>query len=197
MDSVANQIHSLLKKIHALPCILGGLSMGGYISLAFYQHCPSDIKGLILIDTRAPGDTPDGKHNRSKLIEQVNQCGSAPVIDSMMPKVLADETVAAQPGIVHEVRQMMQDCPPSTMAQALAALRDRPDRTELLPSIAEPVLIIVGECDAITPPDQAELMHRSIPHATFAKIPDAGHFAPIENPSAVNQAIRKFLTQFR
>jgi pimeloyl-ACP methyl ester carboxylesterase len=197
IDSLAADVHTLLKKINVLPCVIGGLSMGGYVALAFYQHFASDVLGLMLIDTRAVGDSPENKRNRDKLIEQVGQCGPCPVVDAMMPKVLADETVAAQPTIVAEVRQMMESCPPETMRRALAAMRDRHDRTELLPSIAEPVLIIVGQCDPITPPADAEQMRQSIPHATLAIISDAAHFSPLENPQSVNDAMRNFLAQFR
>jgi 3-oxoadipate enol-lactonase len=197
VDTAAAAVHDLLKKIHALPCALAGLSMGGYIAMAFYQHCPSEVAALLLIDTRATGDTAEGKKKRTELINKVDQCGPCAVVDFMMPKVLSDQTVAAQPKVVDAVRKMMENCPPQTMKQALAALRDRPDRTELLASIAEPVLIVVGACDAITPPDDARQMQRSIPHAHLAIIPDAGHFSPLENPAAVNTAIAEFLAALK
>lgn len=195
MDSLAVQVHGLLKEIGAEPCVLGGLSMGGYVALAFYQKFPTDIKGLILVDTRATGDTPEATANRNELIRQVHHRGPCAVVDAMMPKVVSDNTIAAEPETVTIVREMMEACTPAALEHALVALRDRVDRTELLPSIAEPVLIIVGECDTITPPAEARQMQQAIPRATLQIVPDAAHFSPIENPAFVNRAISDFLRQ--
>lgn len=193
MDSMAHTVHGLLKEIGALPCVLGGCSLGGYVSLAFYQHFPSEVENLILIDTRATGDTAEGKKKRSEMVENLDRCGPGSVVDAMMPKALSDQTVKAQPHLVEEVRKMMQECPPATMRQAILAMCDRPDRTELLASIAEPVLIVVGECDGVTPPEEAKKMQAAMPHAQLSIIPDAAHYSPTENPQAVNEAIRGFL----
>jgi pimeloyl-ACP methyl ester carboxylesterase len=66
IDSQAEAVHAHLKKINALPCVLAGLSMGGYIALAFAQKFPTDLKGLALIDTKAAGDTPEQREGRKK-----------------------------------------------------------------------------------------------------------------------------------
>jgi pimeloyl-ACP methyl ester carboxylesterase len=75
----------------------------------------------------------------------------------------------------------------------------------MLATITVPTLILVGEDDAITPPTEAEAMRASIraprhgrtarhvPDVTLARIPNAGHLTPLENPTTVNQALRDFL----
>src|SRR5215210_825007 len=63
--SLADDLHELLKTINALPCKLGGLSMGGYIALAFAKKYPQDLNGLILMDTRAEPDAAEGKEARN------------------------------------------------------------------------------------------------------------------------------------
>jgi pimeloyl-ACP methyl ester carboxylesterase len=193
IDSGAMAVHGLLKEIGALPCVLAGCSMGGYVALAFYQQCPSDVSKLVLIDTRAAGDTAEGKKKRDEMIGELDRCGPQAVVDAMMAKSLSDQTVLAQPHTVDEVRHMMQQCPAATMRQALLAMRDRPDRTDLLASIAEPVQIMVGQCDQVTPLEEAKKMHAAISHATLSVIPDAAHYSPIENPQAVNDALSAFL----
>jgi pimeloyl-ACP methyl ester carboxylesterase len=79
------------------------------------------------------------------------------------------------------------------MEHALAAMRDRPDQTPRLGSIATPTLIIVGAGDVITPPDVARAMAAALPHATVRVIPGAGHMAAMEQPGAVNEAMGAFL----
>src|SRR5437867_454650 len=48
MDWQAEAVHGHLREIGALPCVLAGLSMGGYVALAFTQKYPGDLKGLAL-----------------------------------------------------------------------------------------------------------------------------------------------------
>src|SRR5437867_3940906 len=69
IESLADDVHALLKEIGALPGVLGGLSMGGYAALAYAKKYPADLRGLILVDTKAEADTPEGKQAREEMIE--------------------------------------------------------------------------------------------------------------------------------
>jgi pimeloyl-ACP methyl ester carboxylesterase len=190
--SLADDVHALLKDIGALPCVLGGLSMGGYVALAFAKKYATDLKGLILIDTRSEGDTADGKAGRDKMIESLKTGGAKVVADQMFPKMIAPQNQGAVVGA--KARQIMESQRPETIERALVALRDREDYTSLLPSIATPTLILVGKHDAITPPDVATRMKVAIPGSTLIVIADAGHLSTMEQPQAVTEAIREFLS---
>jgi pimeloyl-ACP methyl ester carboxylesterase len=72
-------------------------------------------------------------------------------------------------------------------------MRDRPDSSADLSSIAVPTLLICGEQDELTPPSLAQATAREIPRSRLVIIPGAGHLAPMEKPGEVNQAIREFL----
>ncbi|MEO6437251.1 MAG: alpha/beta fold hydrolase [Tepidisphaeraceae bacterium] len=195
MQSLADDVHALLEAIGALPAVLGGLSMGGYVALEYVKKYPSDLRGLMLIDTKAEGDTPEGKDGRNKMVGLVRSKGSAAVAEAMMPKMLAPDTATIAPAVVRELGAIMEVCPPLTIEHALLAMRDRDDHTADLPSIAIPTLIIVGESDAITPPKVAQAMHAAIPHSQLAEIKDAGHMAIMEQPEQVNRAIRDFASR--
>lgn len=193
IESLADDAHALLSELKALPCVLAGLSMGGYVALAYAKKYPTDLRGLILIDTKAEGDSSEAKEGRQKMIDSARTGGSKVVADQMMPKMLADETPKARPHQAQALRQMMEACPPRTIEHALLAMRDRPDRTTDLPSIPVPTLILVGDHDRITPPDVAESMRAKIPRAQLTIIKGAGHMSPMEQPAQVNQAITRFL----
>src|SRR3954471_8710967 len=101
MESLADDVHALLAEIGALPCVLGGLSMGGYVALAYVKKYPGDLKGLALIDTRAEGDTPEGKEGRGKMIDTARgPAGAKAVADQMMPKMVAAEAQDHRPDLV-------------------------------------------------------------------------------------------------
>lgn len=191
--SLASDLRALLRGIDALPCVLAGLSMGGYVALAYAKMCPTDLTGLILADTRAAGDTADGKAARNKMIETVRSGGAKSVAEQMLPKMLSDHTRAHQPRLEGTMRDMMEHCSPTTIEHALTAMRDREDYTDELPSIAIPTLILVGEHDALTPPDLSRAMHERIPRSQLAIIPNAGHMSPLENPAHFNRQLDQFL----
>jgi pimeloyl-ACP methyl ester carboxylesterase len=193
MESQADDVHALANALELGKFVLAGLSMGGYITLAYCRKYPSTLRGVGLIDTRAEGDTSEGKKNRDKAIELVGQKGSKGIADQMLPKLLAPETINHRPQLATAVRQMCEQCSPQTIATALAAMRDRVDQTEFLPSLTEPTLIIVGDQDAITPPAIADSMHKAIPNSQLVVIRGAGHLAPLEQPQQVNRALRSFL----
>jgi pimeloyl-ACP methyl ester carboxylesterase len=195
MESIADDVHALLKDLGALPAILGGLSMGGYAALAYAKKYPTDLKGLILIDTRAEADTPEGREGRQKMIDAVRAKGSPAAAEAMMPKMLAPGTPARSPDVARELRTIMESQPPRTIENALVALRDRPDFRDDLASIAVPTLIVVGESDAITPPAMAETLNKNIPNSELVVIRSAGHMTSMEQPDQVNRAIRDFVAK--
>jgi pimeloyl-ACP methyl ester carboxylesterase len=55
--------------------------------------------------------------------------------------------------------------------------------------------VIVGEHDAVTPPTEAEAMAVALPDAALTIVPAAGHMSPIEQPEAVNDALRVLLAR--
>src|SRR3954451_18816764 len=195
IESLADDLHALHGEIGAQPCFLGGLSMGGYVALAYAKKYPADLLGLLLVDTRAEADTPEGKQGRQKMIDLARTSGSSAVAEQMMPKMTAPGLEERRPEVASRLRTIMNACPPKTIEHALAAMRDRPDLTGFLPSIKVPTLVIVGECDAITPVASAEAMQRAIPGATLTVIKGAGHMSPMEEPTQVNHAIREFLNR--
>jgi 3-oxoadipate enol-lactonase len=194
MEALAGDVHALLAKLNALPAVLGGLSMGGYVALAYAKKYPTDLLGLVLIDTKAEGDTAEGKAGREKMIELARSQGTKTVADQMMPKMLAPDADTSRPQVKRELDQVMNAQTPLTIEHALSAMRDRPDFVAHLPSIATPTLVIVGEHDAITPPAGAEKMSKAIPKSTYFVVRGAGHMSPMEQPQQVNDALRRFLT---
>ena len=193
IESLADDVHMFLDQLVAKPCVLAGLSMGGYVALAYVKKYAADLRGLVLVDTKAEADTPQGKEGRAKMIELVRAEGAKAVAEQMMPKMLAAGTIQNRPDIAKQLRTVMENCPDHTIEYALAAMRDRPDRTAELPSVKVPTLVIVGDADAITPPDVAKKMADAIPGAKLETVRGAGHMSPMEQPEQVNRAMERFL----
>ena len=62
MDQFADDLAALLDALAIRePVVLCGLSMGGYIAFQFWRKYATRLRGLILCDTRATADTPEGR----------------------------------------------------------------------------------------------------------------------------------------
>lgn len=167
-----------------------GLSMGGYICFAAARLFPDRVAGLILLDTRETADSEDARKQRFESIEKVQREGIAPVVNSMLPKML---TQSAPQELKDWVRGVMMSSSEEGVIAALRAMANRSDSTAFLPTISVPTLIVVGEEDPITTPADAERMANAIPHARLVKIAGAAHLSNVEQHAAVNAAVERFL----
>jgi pimeloyl-ACP methyl ester carboxylesterase len=193
VDDAADRIAALIDSIGARRVVLGGLSMGGYIAFAFVRRHAARLHGLLLVDTKAEPDSEEAKQGRYALAEKAQDDGAGVVIESILPRLVSDSTFSGRPDVVEQVRDAAAGATLEGVVGALRAMAERPSSVQDLPRIAVPTLIIVGREDVITPPTDAETLRAAIPGAEIAIIPDAGHMSPIEQPDAVNSAIRSWL----
>ena len=175
------------------PVVVCGLSLGGYVALAFYRKFTERMAGLILTSTRAAADSPEGKANRDKAIIMAQSSGATAITDSMLPKMFAPLTYTTQSELVECVREIMTGTSVEGIVGALQAMKDRPDSTQMLSSINKPVLIIHGSDDQLIPASEARTMQEAIPGSELVIIERAGHLLNMEQPAAFNLAVHQFL----
>jgi 3-oxoadipate enol-lactonase len=193
MNRMAQDVAALLDHLEISRAVVGGLSMGGYVALAFYKEFPSRVRSLILADTRAPADTEEGKQTRHQQAEKALAEGMAGIADSMLPKLLTPETVSKRPDLVKRVRDMMLKTKPEGAAGALLGMAEREDQIALLSQISCPTLILVGREDPITPVADSEKMHREIAGSRLVVIENAAHVSNLERTDQFNEELMRFL----
>jgi pimeloyl-ACP methyl ester carboxylesterase len=198
MDSMADSVAATLDELGIDgPVVVGGLSMGGYVALAMALNHPSRVGGLILADTRAVADTPEAAAKREETAQAVLRSGDVgPVVEGMLPRLFSQATFRERPGLVPPMKAVMEGTPPPGVVGALRGMACRPDRRDRLGEIACPVLVAVGEDDAISPRDEMKAIADALTTSRFVVIPAAGHLAPYENPEAFNSALLDFLKDF-
>ena len=196
MEQMADDLAALLDTLKLdEPIIYCGLSMGGYIAWEFCRKYGSRLRGLILCDTRAAADTPEAAAVRLVMADRVIAEGPQPLVDVMMPKLFAEKTVKSQPRVVESLREVMMATDPKAIAATGRGMAERRDATEMLGQIDCTTLVLVGQHDALTPPEEMEKIAEGIPNSRFVTIPDAGHMSPMEKPADVNAAITAFLDE--
>lgn len=198
MDLLADDLTSLIQALHIRqPVILCGLSMGGYVALAFARRHPELLAGLILTATHAGADTETGKENRRKAIAAAQKaCGNGPAIESMLPKLLAPATYHEKPQLVQHVRQIMEKTSLAGVVNAQLGMIERPDSYETIASLEVPGLMVYGDQDQIIPEDAAVRTGASFADGSIAAIKGAGHLLNMEKPGEFNQILSDWLDRF-
>lgn len=196
MEEMAKDVAALLDDLGVQGrVVLGGLSMGGYVALAFYRQFRERVRALVLADTRAQADTDEARRARETTAQKALREGMRAVADAMLPKLFAPATHAQRPDTIARVREMILATKPEGAAAALRGMAERRDQTELLKEIDAPALIIVGREDAITPPQDSETMRAAIKDARMHVIEGAGHVSNLEQPAEFNHALIDFLDE--
>lgn len=194
MQRYADDLAALLEALGARdPIHLCGLSMGGYIAFQFALRHRSRLRKLVLCDTRAVADTPQAAQTRLDSAQKVLSEGPQAIVDAMIPKLFAPSSLENLTDVVSTIRSVMLNTKPDGIAAALRGMAERPDVTADLKSIDVPTLVLCGEHDAISPPNEMRQIAEQLPQGKFVLIAEAGHMAPLERPEAVNAALRSFL----
>jgi 3-oxoadipate enol-lactonase len=182
-DSWARRVLGLVSG----PIVPIGCSMGGYLAFELWRQAPEQIAGLGLIDTRATPDTPEQRQVRDDTIRLLGEEGFDPFWERSAPNLFAREDPGARP--------IAAEQPITGLVASLETLRDRPDSREALPTIDVPVLVVVGEQDRLTPPEDSEAMVAALPDARFLRVRGAGHLTPLERPDEVTEALLAFVRE--
>ena len=90
MDDYAADVLCLMDGLEIEDAVIGGLSMGGYVTFAMFRQAPSRFTGMILADTRSQADTPQAREGRVQLRELLAKDGPRGVADQMLPKLLSE-----------------------------------------------------------------------------------------------------------
>lgn len=149
-----------------------GASMGGYTALAMAKRAPKRIGGLALVGSRAGADPPERRTERDETIRKLREQGT----DSVWPGNTND---------------------PNELADAVAAIRDRPDFNAVPPGLAVPLLVCVGTGDHLTTVEEARLIADSAPRGRLEVFEDAGHILSLDQPDRFRNVLEAFLEECR
>lgn len=170
---------------------LVGFSMGGYIALEILRQAPERVERLALLDTTARPDSEEATANRRRLIALAQKGKFIEAIEQTFPKsVHAENKDRSDLYAIH--RAMSETNGPEVFTRQQEAIIARPDSRGDLARINVPTLILVGDGDQITPPEAAEELHKGIASSRLVIVPRAGHLALLEQPEAVQAALREW-----
>jgi pimeloyl-ACP methyl ester carboxylesterase len=158
------------------------LSIGGAIALQLLLEHTEIFPAAVLIGTGA----------RLRVLPEILQMISEdyPSYLSLIDQMSAAETTDR--GLLRPFTEAAARCSPQVARRDFTAC-DRFDVMDRLGEIQQPVLVVVGTEDRLTPPKYADFLQRNLARTRRADVPAAGHLAPLEQPDAVNRILSEFL----
>lgn len=193
ITGMAEVVMTVLQEIEVKKTILIGHSMGGYISLAFAEKYPEMLIGLGLFHTHPYADTDVQKTSRNKSIDFLQRNGAAHYAKQLIPKLFPAGFTRFNNFLVNNLIHRASRFPVEGLICGQQAMRDRPDRSNVLAKIGFPVHFIIGKKDTTVDEkralEQTTLTDRSLVHI----LPDTGHMGMFEHPKKTAVMVGQFI----
>jgi pimeloyl-ACP methyl ester carboxylesterase len=174
---------------HEGPLAVVGASMGGYCALRLLAH--ADVRAIVLVGSRAEGDNPERLKGRDETIRVLREEGVEALWERQRPVLFPE---GADENVVEKAREIALAQSAEELAAAVAAMRDRPDSTELVRETEAPVLVARGEHDPFLSGDEARSLAASARRGGFYTFEGSGHLPSLERPEEFKRVVEEFLT---
>ena len=156
-----------------------GASMGGYCALALARRAPERVRGLLLVGARPDADSDERRAGREDTIELIRNEGLEGLWQMMLPKLFHDQSAADEHLVYRDA---------DALVNALAAIRDRADSTDVVRSFSGPVQFVIGEFDPYVSAEE-------VSEFDVRELRGAGHLVNLERPDEFNEILREFLSR--
>lgn len=191
MDEAAQRAAAAVAASGLDRVVVCGLSMGGYVALAFWRNFRDRVAGLVLANTRAGGDDEAGRERRRALASRLRTEGNGFLVESPPPLLSAD----APTELWQHVKSIIAAQSAEALAAASLGMAERPDSSADLPGIDVPTLVITSSEDTLIPPEATSPMADAIPGAQLERIDGAGHLSNLEAPRDFTRLVRSHLVR--
>lgn len=193
IDGWADLLAELLIALDVGKVHLVGLSMGGYLAMAFLRKHADLVSSVVLADTRPKADDSDVWQRRTDQQTQLREGDPLENLAKPLSESLLAKASLERPELVEYVQQLMVANSREGWIGALEAMKNRSDSLSTLRGLQLPTLVIVGESDRVTPLVEATLIQSLVKDAELVEIPDSGHLTALENPDVFDEVLLEFL----
>jgi 3-oxoadipate enol-lactonase len=199
MDTLAHDAEQLIEKLGAAPCHFVGLSMGGFIGMRLAARRPDLLRSLSLLATAADPEPLLNRPKYAAMAAMSRLVGFGPFVPQV-EKIMFGKSFLADPAreaLRGDLRGQLLRNDRTGTPRAVSGVIWRQNVEDLLPRIDIPTLVLSGEEDVAVTPARSRRTAEAIRGARFQTVPRAGHSSSLENPEAVNDALRAFFAEVR
>lgn len=174
------------------PVVVIGHSLGGYISLAMVHAHPTLFEGLALFQSTAYADTDEKKAGRDRTIDEIEAHGIPEFVRAFIPRLFLDKTHPSIPGLIRDA----QTLPQGTVKGYVRAMRDRPDRKDVLRALGPRALLLGGADDTFVTVGQLKAQQQLATGIKCEVLERSVHMGMLENPQNSMNSIQSFANQW-
>ena len=158
--------------------------------------CPERLGGLVLLSTSAEAETPERRSQLETLALTLRVAGpSRWLVRSAADLYFSRDYAHRAPEQIDRWCTTVRSMPKRGLLQALQAIRTRPSVLDRLNTIQTPALVMCSTADPICEPGRSEAIAARMINATHQSLPGGGHALPMEQPEALGEAVRRFLSR--
>jgi len=194
MERMAECVNEVLRNSQVDRCTMVGHSMGGYTALAFAELFPEKLKGLCLFHSTAMADTEERRRERNLAIEVARKDKIA-FVEGLIPRMFAPSSLERMRGYVERVLTIAKNNPLEGIVAALAGMRDRKDRQQVLERANYPILFILGKEDQLIPLERMFPQIVKPEHSEVLMLGGVGHMGFYEAKEKTLFAIERFVEE--
>jgi len=190
-DTVSEMAAALLAESTG-SLVLCGASMGGMIAMEAARQAPERIAALALLGTTARPESPEMRQLREAAIELFAQNRLMEVIEPNVGFAFHPDR-ASDAALVRPYLEFVLRAGAGQLIRQNRAVIERPDARVHLPRLRCPTLVMCGDADQLTPPENSREIAGLIADAQLVMVPRCGHMLTMEQPHQVNAALLAWL----
>jgi pimeloyl-ACP methyl ester carboxylesterase len=192
MEMMAEIVKTIIDQEKVDSCVLVGHSMGGYATLAFAELYPERLKGFGLFHSHSLADHEKAKINRERTIDLVKQKKGG-FINQFIPSLFAEDNRIKFKAQIEKQIKKATNMDITGITAALAGMKERPMRLDMIAYSKVPVLFILGKQDSRIPFEKAMAQASTANTLQLNIFGQAGHMSWLEEQDATIAALSGFM----
>jgi pimeloyl-ACP methyl ester carboxylesterase len=196
VEKLGEDIQRLLNELGISKALFAGCSVGGYTLYESWRTMPERISALAFCCCRPQADADANRVKRREWVEGIQQRGTGGFFELMLTSLIGPSTRARFPQKTGEAREMMQTLRPEAVIAVQQGLAARPDSVATAKTVRVPACVVAAAEDSSSTVEDMKLLAEAIRNGGYSAelhvLPDAGHYAPWEQPETVGPILRRF-----
>lgn len=195
MDDIATVVNDVLDICKVEKAIIGGHSMGGFISQCCVKKYPERFTKLILFNSHPYIDPVEKKEDREREINIINSGKLDTIAALSIPKMYHPDNLRDCDDKIRETIEICETHDPQGVISSIKGMMLRDSSEELLEISPLPILMITGDTDSFMPLERINKMKEQFPKISIVTIPNSGHNSFIEKEQETLEIVCDFITR--